>query len=123
MKMEECDGLAAKWNFAPGHCADAQRNDRIAAPTRKTVAAYYRQRQHTSRCDGVPFLKQMSSCARSAVARTHRSYRLGLALSRFGVAGRCGIFATLQNSFPAATVRDKFSSPMSRIYYSSGGVS
>ncbi len=38
-------------------------------------------------------------------------------------AGRCGIFATLQNSFQAATVRDKFSNPMSRIYYSSGGVS
>src|SRR6266705_5543019 len=32
--------------------------------------------------------------------------------AEFGLAGRCGIFATLQNSFPAATVRDKFSSPM-----------
>jgi predicted DNA-binding ribbon-helix-helix protein len=30
----------------------------------------------------------------------------------------CVIFATLQNSFYAATVRDKFSISMSRVYYS-----
>jgi hypothetical protein len=35
----------------------------------------------------------------------------------------CVIFATLQNSFYAATVRDKFSIPMSRVYYSQWGVS
>jgi predicted DNA-binding ribbon-helix-helix protein len=33
----------------------------------------------------------------------------------------CVIFATLQVSFETATVRHKFSIPMSRIYYSSGG--
>ena len=33
----------------------------------------------------------------------------------------CVIFATLQNSFKAATVRDKFSIPMLRVYYSQWG--
>jgi hypothetical protein len=33
----------------------------------------------------------------------------------------CVIFATLYNSFRAASLRDKFSVPMLRIYYNSGG--
>jgi predicted DNA-binding ribbon-helix-helix protein len=34
----------------------------------------------------------------------------------------CVIFATLYNSFRAASLRDKFSVPMLRIYYNRGGV-
>jgi hypothetical protein len=40
------------------------------------------------------------------------------AIKRWPVALICVIFATLWNFFQAATVRDKFSNSMLRIYYS-----
>src|SRR5438552_17378175 len=108
MKMEECDGLAAKWNFAPATCTDAQRNDRIAAPNSKTVVDYYWQRQHTSRCDGAP------SSSRSLLAREARLHgRIEVTDSDSPPADSAlpGALASLQRSrtlFPRPRCRTNF---------------
>jgi predicted DNA-binding ribbon-helix-helix protein len=75
--------------------------------------------------------ERIASCPTAARRREQRgtcewpsgsAARKPLASPSRSDAGICVIFATLQDSFYAATVRDKFSISMSRAYYSHGGV-